>query len=207
MSSNESETGGYHHGNLRQALVDAGKRILANDGADAVTLRAVARAAGVSHAAPYSHFEDRDALLAAVVVPSFEALARHLRDAVEKTEGDAAARIRAAGEAYLGFAIERPEEYRLMFGPRVAAFDAHEELARASRGAFEVFVSTVGEGQAGGVVAPGPAAGLATFVWGSVHGLASLFVDRRIDVSDPVMRDRLVTSLTGRILDGIRVRD
>ena len=206
MSAKEPKSGTYHHGSLREALVDAGIRVLSREGADAVTLRAVAREAGVSHAAPYSHFKDREALLAAVAVPSFHELARRLREAVAGEPGDAGARIRAAGQAYLGFAIDSPEEYRLMFGPRVGSFEAHEALQAASRGAFGVLVAAVEAGQAAGLVSPGPSAGFATFAWASVHGLASLFVDRRVDVSDPAVRDRLVTNLTGLILDGIRVR-
>jgi AcrR family transcriptional regulator len=206
MTTREVKSGGYHHGSLRKALVDAGIRVLSRDGADAVTLRAVAREAGVSHAAPYSHFKDREALLAAVAVPSFRELARRLRDAVAGETGDAGDRIRAAGRAYLGFAIDRPEEYRLMFGPRVGSFEAHEGLGSASRDAFGVLVAAVEAGQAAGLVSPGPSTGLATFAWAAVHGLASLFVDRRVDVSDGTVRDHLVASLTGLILDGLRIR-
>ena len=207
MDTSDGKTKGYHHGDLRHALVDAGISLLSNEGADAVTLRAVARAAGVSHAAPYSHFRDRNDLLAAVAIPGFKDLARRLEEAVESEPGDEAAGIRAVGHAYLMYAIEKPESYRLIFGPRLASFEAHEGLGQASREAFGVLRGAIEAGQAAGLVSPGPAAGLATFAWASVHGLASLFVDRRIAVGEGPLRDRLVSSMTGLILDGIRTRE
>lgn len=203
-SNEKAET--YHHGDLRAALVDAGISLLRSGGADAVTLRAVAREAGVSHAAPYRHFSNRDQLFAEVATPCLEDLGRRLEDAAGTADGDAGVRIRNLGRAYLAFAIERPEEYRLIFGSRVAAFDAHEGLSRASKAAFGVLVTAIEAGQAKGRIVAGPAAGLATFAWATLHGLAGLFVDHRLDAGDEAMRSHLVSRVTDLIIDGMGVR-
>ncbi|MEN8151913.1 MAG: TetR/AcrR family transcriptional regulator [Planctomycetota bacterium] len=195
--------GSYHHGNLREALVTAGVSILGRDGAEAVTLRAVAREAGVSHAAPYSHFRDRDDLLAAVAVPGLRELTGRLRSAVVTCEGDGPDRIRAFGRAYVEFAIERPDAYRLVFDSGLAS----PGLDEVSDLAFAILRRAVEAGQASGSVARGPSAGLATFAWASLHGLATLFVDRRLDIDEGPIRDRLVSYLTGLVLDGIRKRE
>ena len=206
MHSTTEESNPYHHGDLRTALVDAGIRLLRSGGADAVTLRAVAREAGVSHAAPYRHFSNRDQLFAEVATPCLQELGRRLEDAAAGSDGDASIRIRTIGRAYIAFAIERPEEYRLIFGSRVASFDEHEGLSRGSKAAFGVLVTAIEAGQAEGLIVSGPAAGLATFAWATLHGLAGLFVERRLDAADEPMRNHLVSRVTGLIIDGMGIR-
>src|SRR5262245_30155713 len=125
----------YHHGDLRRALLDAAAKIVARDGASAVTLREVARHAGVSHNAPYRHFESLDALLAAVAAEGFEAFGARLQSATDKAP--AAERMKAQGQAYLAFALDNPRLYLLMFGPDLDKA-AHPELHKAAQQAFAV---------------------------------------------------------------------
>jgi AcrR family transcriptional regulator len=108
----------YHHGDLRNALVEAALRLIAEHGAQALTLRAAARAAGVSPAAPYRHFADKEALLAAVAEDGFEKLSRRMR-AAARGASDAAARLLAIGEAYVAFARAHSAHFHVMFGPAV----------------------------------------------------------------------------------------
>lgn len=104
----------YHHGHLAQALVDAALKLVERGGAEAVSLRDLAQSLGVSRAAPYRHFPDRDALLATVAARGFEDLVA-LYEAALKGPGDGPARLRAGGRAFYDFATKRPGLYRLMF--------------------------------------------------------------------------------------------
>ena len=104
----------YHHGNLAPALVDAALKLVEQGGAQAISLRDLAQSLGVSRAAPYRHFADRDALLAAVAARGFEDLIA-LYEAALVARGDGPARLRTAGRAFYDFATRRPGLYRLMF--------------------------------------------------------------------------------------------
>jgi AcrR family transcriptional regulator len=104
----------YHHGNLREALLQGALRAIAELGPGAFTLREVARRAGVSHNAPYRHFRDKDALLAAVAAQGFRELTRAMRDA-GKRQSKALDRLKQSGLAYVAFAIRRPEHFTVMF--------------------------------------------------------------------------------------------
>jgi len=104
----------YHHGNLAQTLVDAALKLVEQDGAQAVSLRDLAQSLGVSRAAPYRHFANRDGLLASVAARGFDDLVA-LYEAALIAPGDGPARLRAAGGAFYDFATRRPGLYRLMF--------------------------------------------------------------------------------------------
>jgi AcrR family transcriptional regulator len=108
----------YHHGNLRQALIDAALETLARDGAEAVTLRALARATGVSHAAPARHFPTRDALFAAIAEHGFAELTAAVTRARQEP-ADPMAHIRAMAMAHLNWAVANPALYRAMRNPEV----------------------------------------------------------------------------------------
>src|ERR1700733_7369058 len=104
----------YHHGNLREALLHGAVRIIAEAGPTAFTLREVARRAGVSHNAPYRHFRDKDALLAAVAAQGFRELTRSMRKAGEQ-QSNALEKLKQSGMAYVAFAVRRPEHFTVMF--------------------------------------------------------------------------------------------
>jgi AcrR family transcriptional regulator len=104
----------YHHGDLANALVDAALKLVEKEGADAVSLRDLAQSLGVSRAAPYRHFEDRDALLATVAARGFEDLVAAYEAALTGP-GDGRERLYAASRAFFAFATRRPGLYRLMF--------------------------------------------------------------------------------------------
>ncbi len=105
---------GYHHGDLAHALVEAAMKLVESDGPDALSLRDLAASLGVSRAAPYRHFVDRDALLAAVAAKGFEALA-DVYEAARTSAGDGPTRMRRAMRDYVAFAWSRPGLHRLMF--------------------------------------------------------------------------------------------
>ncbi len=162
----------YHHGDLRTALVAAALDLLAQDGADALSLRAVARRAGVSAMAPYRHYADKEALLAAVASLGFERLRAALL-AADAAAPPADALI-AQAVAYVRYALDNPALFRLMFGPRRAFI--HPDLLAAGETAYSVLASRVAADMPPGTAREARALGC----WSMVHGLASLFLDGRI---------------------------
>jgi AcrR family transcriptional regulator len=171
----------YHHGDLRQALIDAALRALETDSVDAVTMRRLAREAGVSHAAPYHHFPDLDALLAAVAARGFGMLQGEIAaQAAATAPDDPFQRLQNAGTAYVAFALSKPELFRLMFSGRWKDVGQYSELERAEGLAFESL-----QGMMAG--ATGEPAGrektliAARTAWALVHGIAVLLVDGRIE--------------------------
>jgi AcrR family transcriptional regulator len=179
-SKRVAEKDAYHHGDLRRALVDAAAKIVAKEGVAAVSLREVARLAGVSHNAPYRHFESLQALLAAVAAEGYDEFGKQLTEAAE-AEPRPAARKKAVGRAYLRFALEHPNLYRLMFGAELDKSE-HPDLRAATDKAFTILTGTI------------PKAGRAAhtdaiIAWALVHGLASLVLDRQIRPTDPVITD------------------
>ncbi|HYW04788.1 MAG TPA: TetR/AcrR family transcriptional regulator [Gammaproteobacteria bacterium] len=170
---------GYHHGDLRRALLGAALDLLARKGPAALSLREVARRVGVSHAAPYRHFADRDALVAAVAQEGFEELARAMGAAVS---GPAAPldRMRAMGHAYVRFALERPAHFRVMFSMDADAREAYPALARAADNTYDRLLAEVRAGQRAGIVRDTDPEALADTVWAAVHGLAVLLLDGQL---------------------------
>src|SRR5436190_24145857 len=124
----------YHHGNLRPALLAGAAKILEKEGVTALSLREAARRAGVSHNAPYRHFADRDALLAALAAEGFQMLG----EAMRAHDG------REMGEAYVRFALAHPERFRLMFGG-VLPMAKHPQLRQEAARAYEVLLGAFRE--------------------------------------------------------------
>lgn len=159
----------YHHGNLREALLDAAEALLPQSGPEALTLREVARHAGVSHGAPYHHFESRDALLAAVAERGFAGLGEAMTHAAGATPRE---HLVAICEAYVNFAADHPTRFRLMFGPLLATKALYPGLKAAGEQSFFVLLEAAKE------VAPAEAMPLALAGWSMAHGLAHLRINQ-----------------------------
>jgi AcrR family transcriptional regulator len=162
----------YHHGDLRRALIETGLRLLEKQGPAQVSLREVARAAGVSHSAPYRHFVSREALLAALATDGFEALGEAMARAADGKEG--LERLQALGMAYITFAEARPAVYLLMFSPELVKdpYPALRTLAEQSFDTLRQTIATVTTEEMRGVAAIG--------AWALVHGLAHLIADQQL---------------------------
>lgn len=132
----------YHHGALRAALIRSAREILESDGYEALTLRAAARRAGVSQAAPYNHFADKAALLAAIAALGFKEFAAAMRHEVSAAE-DPRARLNATGIAYVAFATSNPGLFKLMFGSSVREASGDPDLDGARTSAYEVLGGAV----------------------------------------------------------------
>jgi AcrR family transcriptional regulator len=170
----------YHHGNLRRALLDAALSLVEREGAEALTLRAAARRAGVSQAAPYRHFRDKDALLAAVAEEGFRAMTEAMSRATVPHEGDPLACFRARGMAYIQFATSHPAQFKVMFGRVAADRFKHPGLMDAAQEAFRLLVAAIRDCQQAGVVRGGDPEELALCAWSATHGLSALAVEGQL---------------------------
>jgi AcrR family transcriptional regulator len=169
------ERRGYHHGNMREALIDAALMLLAEKGPAAFTIAEAARLAGVSAAAPYRHFRDAEALLATVAERGFERFAAALAQAWNDGRPDPLQAFEAVGQAYLAFARREPALYAAMFETHLA-YDGFPALQAAADRAFatlreaaERIVGTLPEAKRP------PALMMALHMWSLAHGIASLF--------------------------------
>lgn len=166
----------YHHGALRDALVDACVALIGTEGIGAVSLRRVAREAGVTPGAPYHHFADRSALLAAISVRGHELLAAELRTA--RAGAPSAARaLGALVETYVGFARSHPAYLQLMLRPELFAPERHPEAASAGEEALAILTGTVRDCQREGSAPPGDPEPLVAMVWALAIGIVTLWLD------------------------------
>ena len=166
--------GRYHHGDLRQALLDATVALVEREGRQALTLRGVARLLGVSQAAPYRHFPDKEALLAAVAEEGLKVLAARMREAAALQGEDLPARLQALGVAYVEFAVAHTARFRVMFMALAAEVDAYPSLSEAYGQVFGLLLEAITACQARGLVRAGDPRRLALSAWSIVHGLAEL---------------------------------
>jgi AcrR family transcriptional regulator len=197
----------YHHGDLRRALIEASLALISEEGFSALTLREVARRAGVTHAAPYRHFADKEALLAAVAEEGFRAMAAEMRERMAQVS-DPVERLLACGTAYVLFAVRNPSNFRVMFGPHFARPAKHEGLGAEGGHSFGLLVQSLTECRQAGVLGPGELLSLALVAWSQVHGLASLLVDGVLEPMGKSAADaeQLALSQTRVLFEGLRVR-
>lgn len=197
-----SSVGTYHHGNLRDALVIAARGVLKDHGLSSLTLRATARAAGVSHMAPYNHFSDKRALLAALADLGFTELdARCERAGSAGT--DTRTSLQRVGQAYVEFALDQPEMFQLMFSSEVAGMkrDRHESSAPVTnvygrmQGLVSGMVSDTDARQ-------GDVEAACIGAWSLVHGLATLLIEGRIAVPER-RRKLLIKRVTQQFADSL----
>ncbi|MEB3292420.1 MAG: TetR/AcrR family transcriptional regulator [Synechococcales bacterium] len=172
----------YHHGDLRQHLIEATIALILEEGVSQLSLRQVAKRVGVSHNAPYRHFVDKDALLAAVAAQGFQALQMAMETASQPLPIGSAQRLTAIGVAYVQFAIAQPAYYRLMFGDYRCDVSQNSALGEASQQAFNVLMTTIQEGQAAGVFRGEKAIDLARVAWSMVHGQAMLALNQKLQI-------------------------
>ena len=195
----------YHHGDLRHALIEASLALISEEGFAALTLREVARRAGVTHAAPYRHFADKEALLAAVAEEGFRAMAAQMRERMDRETGPTQ-RLFACGVAYVLFAIQHPAHFRVMFGPHFTRRVDHQTLAQEGGNAFGLLVQSIIEGQKAGELREGEPMPLALMSWSLVHGLASLLVDGQLQnmTEGGPTAEQLAVFQTGMLFQGLR---
>ncbi len=168
--------GGYHHGNLKEALIQAALDLIAQKGPAGFTFAEAARSAGVSPAAPYRHFRDRDELLASIAQQGFELFEKQLSAAWDDGRPDTFVAFSRVGRAYLAFAREHPAYYSAMFESGVPVQD-NPALLMASERAFAIIRAAAERlvALAPPNVPRPPAMMMALHIWSLSHGIASLF--------------------------------
>lgn len=199
----------YHHGDLKNALQAAASELIAQRGAEAVSLREISQAAGVSHAAAYRHYADKQALLADLAEAGFVELARINRRTAASTRGGPVEQLKALGRAYVQFGVRQPHLLQLMFGGAIADWQAHPSLAEASAALAQTLAEVVAAGQASGELRAGEVGELTLTAWSQVHGLALLIAGKRIPgvVVDAAFVRHASQRCTALLVDGLRRPD
>ncbi len=170
----------YHHGDLKNALIKAGVEILSQDGVSGLSLRKVAQRAGVSHAAPYAHFADKQALIAAIATEDFRWLFGQLSAVREKYPDNPRRQLVGAAWAYVRFAQAEPARFRLTFSSAVGREKDYPALVEMTERSFGQVIQIVETCQSAGLLRPAPLDILAVSVWSIVHGFASLLIEGQI---------------------------
>jgi AcrR family transcriptional regulator len=175
LGSTRSRRDSYHHGDLKRALTQAALSLVAERGPKGFTLTEAARRAGVSAAAPYRHFADKADLLATVAEQGFLELHAALRTTAD-TASDPAARLISIGRAYVRWAVDHPDHYRVMFG---AGNDKaqYPSLAVVAGQTFGNLLDAITRCQAAGILRGQEPSQFAGPLWSLVHGIASLAID------------------------------
>jgi AcrR family transcriptional regulator len=195
----------YHHGDLRQSLIDAAIALLGEEEITDLSLRQVARRVGVSHNAPYRHFEDKEALLAAVAEQGFQSLRTAMETAQQESPPLSSQHLEAIGIAYVNFALANPAYYRLMFGDYRCNFSKYPAVAEAAQQSFMVLVNTIREGQVAGIFRAADSVNMARVAWALVHGQSMLALDNKWQVSQGEEFAAFLKFSSQMILQGLAV--
>ena len=179
----------YHHGDLRAACLSAALELLEEGGATALSLRAVARRARVSPAAPYRHYADREALVSAVAAVGYRELAERL--AAAHPAPSTPEQLASVGVAYVQFALEQPALFRMMFGEPC---DRDNDERVAATAAVSLYLREL----VARCFPQADAEALAPAIWALVHGLAFLHLDGKLDAPTPsAVADRVTAAIHG----------
>jgi AcrR family transcriptional regulator len=167
----------YHHGNLRNELLDTAEAQLAEAGTEELSLRALARRVGVSQTAPYRHFSDKNDLLAALAARGYRKLLDALESAGQRAGAGPVEQMHAFAHCYVNYAVANPDLFKLMFGPTLQPQKTYPELYQASRETYELVRTIMRRGIEQGVFRDEDDHYLANAGWSGIHGLATLKVD------------------------------
>jgi len=197
----------YHHGDLHSTLVEAAEHLLEKQGLSALSMREVAKLAGVSHSAPYRHFRGKAGLLEAVAQAGFNRLAVMINGAHDAYPDDPEAQLRAAGVAYVEWATENPERTHLMYGGMMKSEDVPETLHACAEDAYAGIFLIIDEGRQACVFGGDDTDSVVISAWAVVHGLTMLILGSgKVNPANPGEVRQLALRVCDTILDGIRSR-
>jgi AcrR family transcriptional regulator len=192
----------YHHGDLKNALIKAGVDILAKDGVSGLSLRKVASKAGVSHAAPYSHFADKQALIAAISTEGFRQLYERVSAVAEEYKTKPSSQLVEVAWAYVQFAMDDRDRFKVMFSGILEKEREYPEFVAEAQRNFQLVKMIVEANQAAGVLRGGPSDLVALSAWGIVHGFVMLLLEGQIShtVLEQMSLRELVEFQLGQIM-------
>lgn len=167
----------YHHGDLKNALIKAGVEILSRDGVHGLSLRKVAQKAGVSHTAPYAHFVDRQALIAAISTEGYRIIYKQVHDVIRRYPGKPLQQLVEGALAYIQFALRDPAHFKVTLSSVLEREKDYPSFVEMSQKSYGLVVQIVERCQAAGLLRPGPVDVEAVSVWSIVHGFVSLLLE------------------------------
>ncbi len=170
----------YHHGDLKNALIKAGADILSKEGVSALSLRKVAQKAGVSHAAPYAHFADKQALIAAISTEGYKQLYEKIAQAAEHYRSDPLRRLVEASWAYVQFALDEPDQFKVTLSGMIEKEQEYPAFVEIARQSFGQVVEIVEQCQQAGILRKGAPDLTAVSVWALIHGFVTLLMENQI---------------------------
>jgi AcrR family transcriptional regulator len=196
----------YHHGELRQATIDTAIQIVAERGIEALTLREVSQRIGVSRMAPYRHFENKSALLAAVAEEGFAMMYRYLQQTLTESPPEPLPRLQKLGIAYISFATSQPTHYRLMFGSLAVDRSIYPELHSTAAKNYNLLLQSVRECQEAGSICNDNPQEIAQMLWSLTHGLSMLIIDGQLDNKGTGTILEMATFMTKKTLEGLIIK-
>lgn len=195
----------YHHGKLRQALIDMAVVVSAETGKDIVSVREVARRLGVSSGAPFRHFPDREALMTAVAEEAMMKLRQRVEHDLRQAPPDPVARLKTLGSSFIEWALTSPTQFKLVSSRRLFDFDSSRSLSLHFDAVRNITMTLVEQAQAEGALPPAPPAETALGLRALVYGLARMQVDGPLpqwQVAPASARQTLVNVMT-LLVDGL----
>lgn len=198
----------YHHGDLRNALINATLKLMSTTGVRELSLREVSRRAGVSHAASYRHFPSKESLLAAVAEQGFALLTEAMRSSVRFAGQVPIAKLQAAGVAYVDFGLHHPQHLTVMFSGAIANFDDHPGLKAAAKNAQDELRAVVRAVLQGVAMGAAREETVEAAAWAIVQGLTALLADGQIRDRDGSRLSKqrqmaLASAVTALFCDGL----
>ena len=170
----------YHHGDLKNALINAGIKILAENGIKGLSLREVARQAGVTHSAPYAHFTDKQSLIAAIATDGHQKIYDRVITIKKKFPNDPLRQFIEVAWAYVSFGFEEPDHFKITYSASVEREREYPALVEITSKSFEELRQLVICCQAAGLIEEGEPDLVAVSVWGFVHGFVNLIQEGMI---------------------------
>jgi AcrR family transcriptional regulator len=195
----------YQHGNLREAILKVSLQVIEKKGEQALSMRDLAKMTGVTHQAPYRHFKDKDALLAALAQDGFEQLyalmVENLKSATDPME-----KLERIIQNYMAWAFEHPDHFRLMFSRHIPEYETSESLQKVTNQTLELILKVVEENQEAKNLRPGDPRPLARHFWASIHGATLLLIDRQFKplnkIANPV--PQLAKDILWNLVNGLK---
>jgi len=191
----------YHHGDLKNALIKAGVEILSKEGVGGLSLRKVAQRTGVSHSAPYSHFSDKQSLIAAISTEGFNQLYTELDTAILAFPENPKKQLQQGVLAYVQFALSNTDTFKIMFSDVLEKEKDYPAFVESSSKTFQRVVDVVRRCQEAGILRSGSPEIMAIAVWGQVHGIVSLALDGQI--SHTILDNNSVADLVTYALEQV----